>query len=487
MLAFLVLEVTLRLLGSQFQPLDAGDAPLRHTLADEGKTVILCYGDSVTYGIGAVRGHGYPSQLEELLNTGHEDAPFVVINGALAGANAAMLRSRLPTYLEAARPDVVVLLAGCANATNFFGYGSFARRDTVLYTVTDALFEIRTLRLVRTFFTLLRHRQPEGVEPILDGTEAAITAYLKWHTSSRPDEALSEHFLSGIDWMRLGQFERAWKDFDLGRSEFPDQASHYWGLGLASKGLRQREQALEWYTACVGIDPANPACYCGGGEAIIESGQGNLDERNWFENGVAADPSFACNYWGLGMITKPSGPPGEHVDWFLRCIEADPNDCRCYPNLVADSRLDPSIQERVEGTLEEHAGESRCAEDSLRMLQVGMERDDINAWIGADLKAMTEMSEERGARVILQEYPSENPLNAHLREIAAESDVAFVEQRASFAAQSLGTGDHPNLFSPDGSHPNELGYRLMAANLAPFITGLDIGDRGDAQETVPAD
>ena len=382
--AFLVLEILLRVVGSQYQPLSARDASLRHGLIGSDKTVVLCVGDSVTYGIGATRGMEFPNQLEHRLNAAFEGDPFVVINSGIAGANSAMIRARLPEYLDATEPAVMVLLAGCANATNFFGYDSYMRPSTGWDRVMEFLFEIRSLRMIR--FTGARLRQPERGDRylILDGREASISAYLKWHESSEIEAGLSTHFFSGIDWLHLGRYEDARLEFEQGRLEDPEHSSNYWGLGVTHQGLRERDNAVEWFTECIRVNPLNPNGYFGAGEVYIEPGRERNLARRWFEDGVAADPSFSGNYYGLGMVAKTFGLPGSETEWFLRCIEADPDDARCYSNLIGRAQFDEDRSRQVEATLEKYAQTSQVARSYVHMLEGASDRHDINAWVRAD-------------------------------------------------------------------------------------------------------
>jgi len=465
LVTFLILEITLRLLGSQFQPLDAEQDSLQHVVADETKTVVLCVGDSVTYGIGAGRGEDYPSQLERRLNADHDDDPYVVINSGIAGANSAMIRTKLPTYLEATHPDVVTLLAGCANATNFFGYGTYVRRDTRTYKAMELVFRVRTFRMIRAFATKLRQPRVGTSAPILDGMEASIAAYLKWRESSGAGEALSSDFLSGVDWLRLGHYEDAIEDFDRGRQETPGDSANYWGLGVAHQGLRERDEAVEWFSECIRVDPVNPACYYGGGELFIESGRELYDARQWFEDGTSADPTFSGNYFGLGMVAMAFGPPGAEIDWLLECIDIDPDDARCYPNLVRSAEANEDAHKRIVKGVRKAAKNSQVARDSLRMLRSDVDRASINAWIKADLEAMVDEILQSGATLILQDYPVGVDENRLLAQIATERNLPLVEQQSSFASHYHWNNGVPDLFSMDRTHPNDDGYSLMAENL----------------------
>ncbi len=81
---------------------DSGPPKLPKLPADG---VVLAFGDSLTFGTGARAGASYPAVLQELI--GHR-----VVGAGVPGEVTAEGLARLPGALEAAKPDLLVLIHG---------------------------------------------------------------------------------------------------------------------------------------------------------------------------------------------------------------------------------------------------------------------------------------------------------------------------------------------------------------------------------------
>ncbi len=68
-------------------------------------TVVLAFGDSVTYGTGARPGADYPSRLTEL-------SGWIIINAGIPGDTAREARGRLGPLLEQHQPELVIIELG---------------------------------------------------------------------------------------------------------------------------------------------------------------------------------------------------------------------------------------------------------------------------------------------------------------------------------------------------------------------------------------
>ena len=70
-----------------------------------GNAVILAFGDSLTFGTGAVKERAYPAQLASLISR-------TVINAGIPGEVSRAGLRRLPALLEQHRPDLIIICHG---------------------------------------------------------------------------------------------------------------------------------------------------------------------------------------------------------------------------------------------------------------------------------------------------------------------------------------------------------------------------------------
>jgi len=85
-------------------------------LPHPGAPVILCAGDSHTFGVKVPAEQSYPAQLQTLLD--QHGFVFNVVNAGIPGENTSELRRQLPGLLQRYHPGVVVILCVVNNEWN---------------------------------------------------------------------------------------------------------------------------------------------------------------------------------------------------------------------------------------------------------------------------------------------------------------------------------------------------------------------------------
>ncbi|MDD4216331.1 MAG: SGNH/GDSL hydrolase family protein, partial [Bacteroidales bacterium] len=112
-----LLEITLRIIGFAFNNAEA-ETKISN---DDGKFVVLCIGDSFTYGVGSTNGNDYPAHLQKLLqeNTNKE---VIVVNRGRCAQNSSQVIEKLQEDLNSCQPNLVIMLFGMANSWNYYGF-----------------------------------------------------------------------------------------------------------------------------------------------------------------------------------------------------------------------------------------------------------------------------------------------------------------------------------------------------------------------------
>jgi hypothetical protein len=112
--ALLLIELGLRAAGAIVRSAGRRDG----ALVEAGDRVVLCVGDSHTYGAPLPREDSYPSQLQERLAQLDPDGRWRVINRGIPGMNSAQVAAALEGWILHDRPGFVVVWVGANNWWN---------------------------------------------------------------------------------------------------------------------------------------------------------------------------------------------------------------------------------------------------------------------------------------------------------------------------------------------------------------------------------
>jgi len=116
-LVLVAMEFSLRLMGWW----SVRRGPLDPQNLAKVNFIILCTGDSHTYGKGAPAGFDYPAQLSARLSETHPGLVFAVVNLGHAGDNSSQAVNRVLKFMKdmPRRPNLIIFNAGKNNDHNF--------------------------------------------------------------------------------------------------------------------------------------------------------------------------------------------------------------------------------------------------------------------------------------------------------------------------------------------------------------------------------
>jgi len=148
LLGGLILEIALQLLS-----LSVGERLVRTDQGDR-QDVILCLGDSNTYGVCCREEEAYPWQLQVVLDSRAPDR-YRVLNLGLPGMNSSQVRSRLPKFIARFHPSVVIV--GGIGVNNIWNVSDVDGKMT-----SWVMKGVRSLRVHKMICLLLVRFQNDG-------------------------------------------------------------------------------------------------------------------------------------------------------------------------------------------------------------------------------------------------------------------------------------------------------------------------------------
>ncbi len=459
------LEIGLRILGSRYPLLDASRAGSSQVEACPECRRILCVGDSYTYGIGATAGHDFPTLLQGRLAA--DRGPVRVFNAGIPGANTGYILAALPDHLALTQPEAVVVLAGGANRHNLFGLEAFQQRSSVGAQIEAWTYRIRVVRFLRNAITRMRNQRAdharEGGAPDLLRDTSGPELYARWR--ARDGRPVDDRFVRAGQLLAVGDLEGAQALYEAGAQAQPDDAAWLWGQAECARGRRDYEGARQLYERAIALDPHDPVSHYALGELFQDQDDpGNPGGPEAFRAGIAADPTFARNYCGLGRWAASFEQDlAAAAGWFEKGIEADPSDALCYSQMAATVH-GTQYADRLQALLERHAEAGTEVEDLLHYTGPRMAATTMDAWIRDDLTRIVTLSEQAGARVILQTYPQQWAANSVIRDVAAETSATLVDMERELERMAADGQDVARLTIADG-HYSDMGNDIVAAAL----------------------
>jgi lysophospholipase L1-like esterase len=167
--------------------------------------VVLCAGDSHTFGAGVPAADSYPAHLQAILDA-HAPGEYAVVNVGVPGMSTTQVLHRLPDQLRALRPDTVVIWCGINDVWNT------SELDEASVGLRRAVREgLRGLRLVR-LWQVWRHNERLFRPEEWDRGASVARARVASDSGMNPNRTLTLDWGDRIEHLRFTGVEDAEPD-----------------------------------------------------------------------------------------------------------------------------------------------------------------------------------------------------------------------------------------------------------------------------------
>jgi lysophospholipase L1-like esterase len=150
----------------------------------QGAEVIVCVGDSHTYGVMVGKDRTYPAQLEKILN--EKGGNFQVLNLGAPGQNSTQVLKSLPGISEKYHPSILIVLVGVNNIWNVAG-----QQDNLTQLFLDRLKLYRLARII--YFQKLTTRAEFKVASLRD--ENGYLMHYKRRAEPKNDQEIQDIYM----------------------------------------------------------------------------------------------------------------------------------------------------------------------------------------------------------------------------------------------------------------------------------------------------
>jgi tetratricopeptide (TPR) repeat protein len=446
-------EFALELIGSKL----AVDRLGKASQVAPGAEVILCVGDSFTWGGRVGREDTYPAQLQVMIDQRKWQQEYHVVNGGLCESNSKQLVVSLEEKLDAFKPSTLILLVGSANRFNLRGSGLFGF-DKEIDSGTDRLL---LYQLAKLAWLNLKGQAPFKKEKMLDALFRGRAG------GDRPKGYEQSFFHSAKN--NLGKKEEEDTEDELGPVE-----RELWRL--ANEG--QIETALQRCDALLPKDPGNETLLGMRGLLLMKNDQYEQGAKV-FGRKLTQPPSsplyaqyaaffyhHAINHYAdqnrFQKVTELAfgaiwNDPNEYLNYYLLSkafayqSHYDAADAVTFFDSLFEQY--PKLQQVQWALLYRELFRNKTAAD-----------EQIKAWLHEDLDEVVRICQQKGVRVIVQNYPVRYPLANHLlQNLAKHNNLPFVDNQAVFYKIFETENERTYLFDDD--HGNLKGHQVMADNL----------------------
>lgn len=495
---------------------------------------ILCLGESTTAGL-AWGNSAYPQQLERVLNERAAGrASFRVINGGEVATTTDVILAKLPSRLEESEPDIVVAMMGIndgAMVDPAFQVGGSLRvwklAKMLYYSIRPKPAQVEAEELFLRAKAVHRYWPDVAVELATravkllpddpQGYVILAEARARQDEMSLAADAFAEAAKVDSSAMVAYAFEvsaAAQRMLDRALAGFPSDANAVTARAILALRREDTIGARFLATRALQIEPNNVAALVVEGSALHASGM-QTEARDRFDRAVAVNPRLFDLLATRRLLavhvpkeivdrhvsedgTRGSAPGEGSEIWLQRSKEEV---IQRYEGLsllrgwkriaagevgaaaeglqdIVDSESDVQASTRLRAygqlaILEWQAGNAARAEEYHEQVEEQVERS-VNPATRENYRELWRILQARDIPLVAVQYPMRR-LDPLRRLLAQTSGVVFVDNERPFKQALLGrpyTEIFDDLFAGDFGHMTDVGYRILAENVAEAVLTL---------------
>ncbi len=438
---------------------------------------ILCLGESTTQ-------DGYPEQLNLILNDMDPRKEFSVINKGIGGTNTGIILTRLESYLEKYKPDIVITMMGI-NDKYFSALDPV--EDIFKERKNERIYDVNALRIYKLFklsklhinekLKEIMHEKREIFSESVIREEVDIEGRIDRDASHEP-----EYLQQGKNYNDQRRFDKAEEILRKGIELDPRNARIYIELGLCYNEQGRYDEAEDILRKGIELDPKNARGY-------VELGCCYNDQKRYEETeeilkkGIEVDPKNAHAHLILGWCYREQRRYEEAEEMFKKVIEFDSQKAYGYTELGwcynEQGRYDESGEILKKGIeLDPEYETTRhyllvCLQQD-RKKGFNIEDKGSGYYLPSTVinyQKSRDLIMEKGIALVCVEYAMRDV--GELKSIIGEhKNVYFVDNEKSFkeAVEREGYGTYfTDRYGEEFGHMTIKGKRLLSKNIADVI------------------
>lgn len=444
-IAFLVLlEISLRLSGGKYHIIRThGEFSLRsRNTQNRNSFIILCLGDSYTYGAGAPFEYSYPRQLEKMLNEGRIEKKVNVQNLGSPGGNSYRILKIFRENINKYNPEIAIIMVGTNNDWNLEGMQRFSQSYILKKTKFD-IYDLRIYKLWKILTMSLSKKIAKTSQEKLDMNNQL--PHQKNLTHKKESVTLAPQAqIPVLEWgaykKKVDSFREADRS-DLAIEEINNMLKKYPGayqlqgeLVLFLREMGNYDLALEYAKKTLAGAPLD-------------------QQQNAYMHMELVYIYRAKKYWDLAR---------KEMDYALEDISYIQS---VFPELVyicnnKESGLDFTIEaEKIRKLISTIHGE-KGIEIWDTLLYLEKNQEEKFRIVEADLLELINIARKNNIKLILMTYPIWVSANEVIRKVALKYNIPLIDNELIFK-------EKPNKeeFLNLDSHCNAKGYEMVAANI----------------------